>query len=301
MTEAAILRSTLQILTARGVIYQDGRHEKQCEICGRAFAVKKSRLAVARFCSQQCGGAWHATTRLAILHAARGHGPTEKACAICGSPVVRYGSKVPSEICCSRACLGKLNARRFSGSGSARWMGGAAAAKARRKTATPKAPTPGVGKLRPCKKCSAPTMERHRVHCAACIAKRARIVVPCVSCGRGRVFSGISRAPNPQCKNCHWASVSGPNNPNWQGGKSTEGQRIRRSPEYKQWRRAVFERDNFRCVFCGQLGGELHADHIKPFAHFPELRTELSNGRTLCRTCHEATPTYLNRSRHAAP
>src|SRR4051812_27443553 len=52
MTEAAILRSTLQILTARGVIYQDGRHEKQCEICGRAFAVKKSRLAVARFCSQ---------------------------------------------------------------------------------------------------------------------------------------------------------------------------------------------------------------------------------------------------------
>jgi 5-methylcytosine-specific restriction endonuclease McrA len=33
----------------------------------------------------------------------------------------------------------------------------------------------------------------------------------------------------------------------------------------------------------------LEADHIKPWAYFPSLRFELSNGRTLCRPCHDKT------------
>lgn len=36
----------------------------QCEICGGNFYVKPYRVKTARFCSKQCGGVWHAKTRL---------------------------------------------------------------------------------------------------------------------------------------------------------------------------------------------------------------------------------------------
>lgn len=93
--------------------------------------------------------------------------------------------------------------------------------------------------------------------------------------------------------------MSGAKNNNWQGGKTSENDKIRRSVEYKQWRIKVFERDNFTCLWCGDnRGGNLQADHIKPFAHFPELRFELSNGRTLCKECHKKTDTYLEKTRY---
>ena len=63
----------------------------------------------------------------------------------------------------------------------------------------------------------------------------------------------------------------------------------RYSPEAERWRQAIFERDNFTCRACLRRGGYLEADHIKPWAYFPELRYTLSNGRTLCRPCHDKT------------
>lgn len=60
----------------------------------------------------------------------------------------------------------------------------------------------------------------------------------------------------------------------------------RNSRQYKKWRRQVYERDNFRCQICGQVGGNLNAHHIKTFKDYPELRFELSNGITLCERCH---------------
>lgn len=87
-------------------------------------------------------------------------------------------------------------------------------------------------------------------------------------------------------------SKSGDKCPFWKGGVSKENKLIRASLKYKQWRKSVFERDKYTCVFCGKIGGELNADHIKPFCSFVELRLEVSNGRTLCVPCHKSTPTY---------
>lgn len=69
-------------------------------------------------------------------------------------------------------------------------------------------------------------------------------------------------------------------------------ERIRGSKEYQDWRMQVYIRDGFTCVECKDRGTRLHADHIKPFSLFPELRLEISNGRTLCVPCHRKTPTY---------
>ena len=91
--------------------------------------------------------------------------------------------------------------------------------------------------------------------------------------------------------------MRGADNPNWKGGITPINTAIRNSKEYADWRKAVFERDDYTCQMCGDRGGEIHADHIKPFAYYPELRLDLSNGRTLCVPCHKETPTYLSRCR----
>ena len=84
---------------------------------------------------------------------------------------------------------------------------------------------------------------------------------------------------------------------NWKGGITPINQAIRNSLEYKLWRKAVFERDKYTCVFCTARGGYLEADHIKRFSDFPELRFAIDNGRTLCKPCHLKTDTYGNRLR----
>lgn len=95
-----------------------------------------------------------------------------------------------------------------------------------------------------------------------------------VSRKMGLAFKG---KPQPNLRGAkHW---------NWQDGKTAINSQIRNSLEMKQWRRAVFERDNYTCQICHIRGGRLVADHIKPFSLFPDLRFELSNGRTLCKEC----------------
>lgn len=60
----------------------------------------------------------------------------------------------------------------------------------------------------------------------------------------------------------------------------------RNSYEYKQWRDAVYERDNYACQQCGNTGA-IQAHHIKPWNDHKELRYDVANGVTLCQTCHE--------------
>lgn len=79
----------------------------------------------------------------------------------------------------------------------------------------------------------------------------------------------------------------GPDHHFWQGGKTSESMKIRLSFQTRQWRKAVFERDNYTCQMCKcKRGGDLEADHIKPFSLFPDLRHDVNNGRTLCKPCH---------------
>ena len=48
-----------------------------------------------------------------------------------------------------------------------------------------------------------------------------------------------------------------------------------------------------RLGFCGVYAQRtFHADHIKDFALFPNLRLDINNGRTLCKSCHRKTDNY---------
>ncbi|MBI3980967.1 HNH endonuclease [Candidatus Microgenomates bacterium] len=84
----------------------------------------------------------------------------------------------------------------------------------------------------------------------------------------------------------------------WIDGRSAKNENIRKNLEYRLWRETVFKRDDWTCVWCKQKGGELNADHIKPFSLFPELRFDINNGRTLCHNCHKKTSTYGNKVRN---
>lgn len=122
------------------------------------------------------------------------------------------------------------------------------------------------------------------------------------SCGCGTLIDSFRRKASGSPYHVKFAKghmYKGKDNHFWKGGKTDAAKRFKQSGEYRQWRRDVFERDNYTCQECGVknqkgLGRtvELHADHIKPFAFFPELRTELSNGRTLCADCHRQTNTF---------
>jgi 5-methylcytosine-specific restriction endonuclease McrA len=114
----------------------------------------------------------------------------------------------------------------------------------------------------------------------------------------GRINIGkskIGKSPTLETRLKMSNARRGEKNNMWKGGITPINAKIRNSLEYKLWRESVFERDNWTCVWCLVRGGELHADHIKPFALFPEIRFAIDNGRTLCKPCHKLTESYGNR------
>jgi hypothetical protein len=74
--------------------------------------------------------------------------------------------------------------------------------------------------------------------------------------------------------------------PRWKGGITPINKIIRRSLDYINWRKSVFERDNWTCRKCGTSKTFLHPHHILNFSKYIELRFCVDNGVTLCKNCH---------------
>ena len=90
----------------------------------------------------------------------------------------------------------------------------------------------------------------------------------------------LSGTPFKKGENC------GEKNHMWKGGVTPLHHRRRKLGDMKRWRKAVLERDNFKCQKYGVSGGVLVAHHINSFAEFKELQTSIENGITLCEKAH---------------
>lgn len=132
---------------------------------------------------------------------------------------------------------------------------------------------------------------------------KPRLTANCPICKNSwhPVLSNVKRGKDKYCsKKCYGKykrTFIGEKSFNWKGGKTPKDKNIRNSLEYNLWRKAVYERDNYTCVWCGKRGVKLNADHIKPFSLYPELRFAIDNGRTLCVKCHKTTDTYGSKSK----
>lgn len=81
----------------------------------------------------------------------------------------------------------------------------------------------------------------------------------------------------------------GDDNPNWKGGSKYERNQWQSRDEYKNWRNAVFSRDNYTCQMCGKKSnGDIEAHHIHTWKDYPEKRFDIENGITLCKKCHNS-------------
>lgn len=77
----------------------------------------------------------------------------------------------------------------------------------------------------------------------------------------------------------------------WNGFLTSENIRSRLTKKYAAWRKEVMERDDYTCQCCGFKSGmgitmPLNVHHKYSFYKYPEKRTILENGITLCYNCH---------------
>lgn len=141
------------------------------------------------------------------------------------------------------------------------------------------------------------------------IKRMTKVERKCEICGRTFFFAPgrlKHKSKGRFCsQSCMGKSMAGCNSKWWAGGVTAIRNKIRNLPEYRQWRKSVFIRDNWTCKSCGKKGGNLEAHHIIKFSDlllstFNKIDEDclnvvaqkkdlwdLNNGVTLCRACHK--------------
>lgn len=90
-----------------------------------------------------------------------------------------------------------------------------------------------------------------------------------------------------RCRECGNEKNRGENNVRYNEELSEEERKERRNyPQYREWRKNVYERDDYTCQKCKVRGGELHAHHLYSYSQYPDKRVCIDNGITLCVDCH---------------
>lgn len=68
----------------------------------------------------------------------------------------------------------------------------------------------------------------------------------------------------------------------------------------KTWADLVKSRDGWKCTKCGAMR-RLHAHHIEMKSKRPDLMFEVSNGITLCKSCHMKEHRHMLKGKNTPP
>ena len=143
--------------------------------------------------------------------------------------------------------------------------------------------------------------DRISIYCSKeCWSKRSTIINKCKYCGKDIKTTKLENKSycNLDCRNQDYKNAyKGPLSHFWKGGKTKESKLRKTNAQYKNWRKEVFERDNYTCQRCGKHTNNLEAHHIKEQSRYPELIYCLDNGLTLCHNCHKLTDNYGYKAR----
>lgn len=92
-----------------------------------------------------------------------------------------------------------------------------------------------------------------------------------------------------RCRTCYLKWQSGANHYRWNADISQEERENKRNIDgYKDFVKSVMARDNYTCQCCGKKSSrDLNAHHIDSYDWCIEKRTDVTNGITLCESCHK--------------
>lgn len=219
---------------------------KVCEQCGKQFAVRADKSQAVKYCSLQCVGIAH--RRIVVI-----------ACAECGTTIERRPSDIKvGRVYCSKECgrrgMSKSVSAALKGNEAVRLIGkrNIVFLKAYYEAGHKPWNYRTAGKNQVCKQCGC----LFDVHPHKLREKKGK-------------FCSIA---------CYRISTASPDR--------KESDRLRGSPEMREWRRKVYKRDGFVCQRCKVPGKKITAHHIEPFAENAIRRFDVSNGITLCWPCH---------------
>lgn len=238
---------------------------KQCLTCEVEF---KTSHAQTKYCSRACSNTAKKTTQCGENNP-NYRGGREGICSVCGESFPNYSARRRT---CSKDCYGQIRKKpraprqiSFLDQCGFRWCTCIKCGKRFQYHSSAK---------RHCPKCNAPGIYYKR--CATCKKEFSTVAKRQIYCGMECRNSSIS------------ARQKGEKSHRWKGGLTRPDMLMRGTKEYKAWRKAVYDRDDYTCQLCFERGGKLAAHHIREYAKHPELRLLIGNGITLCWPCHRS-------------
>lgn len=107
-------------------------------------------------------------------------------------------------------------------------------------------------------------------------------------CGRTYKVAPTHFLTGKRCPLCYRENNFGEAHPSWKPDKTDEERELQRCyPEYTQFIKDVYERDDYTCTVCAVKGGQLNAHHLNGYHWHRQGRTNVNNAVTLCNLCHE--------------
>lgn len=245
---------------------------KICEYCNKEFTTKDKRQ---KCCNRECS---------VKLRSKNSNSKVKVKCINCGKEIERFPSQVLNDVFCSKECYKEYVTKtsityKCEICGKEKMMSKSNYNKSKHHYCSYRCSRIGFSKNYRGE--DSPNYEGITQICMQCgneyLSKKSTI-------GRNKM-NFCSR----ECKN-KWQSenIRGLSHPNYKPEMSKKERIERREyTEYWDWRKTVYERDNFTCQCCGDnKGHNLRAHHYMNYSKYKELRTDIDNGITLCDKCH---------------